>query len=63
MKRIKIAVILLDFILIMMTATWLLASIYKGMSKLDLWYNFIYVTLNIMTLILNLLLIKNEKDN
>jgi len=52
-QRIR-AIIILDVLLIFMTTTWLLISITKGMSEIELWYNFVYVTLNTSTLILNL---------
>ena len=54
----QIAIVLLDFILIMMTATWIIVSIYHGISKTDSWYNYTYVLLNILTLLLNLSQIK-----
>lgn len=51
---------ILDFVLIMMTAVWIMVSISRGMSELDLWYNYTYVILNILTLFLNLKLLKSK---
>ncbi len=59
-RKLVTAIVLLDIILIMMAGGWILASLYRGMSNLDLWYNGIYITLNIATLILNLILIKSQ---
>jgi len=55
------AVALLDFILILMTGVWIMVGIYRGLSNLDWWYNYIYVILNITTLILNLKVIRVER--
>lgn len=52
-----LAVVMLDFILIMMTAGWIFVGIYRGLSNLDLWYNYTYVIINLVTLILNLTII------
>ena len=56
----KLAVIVLDFILIMMTATWVIVSVYRGMSNIEWIYNYTYVILNMITLVLNLKLIKTS---
>ncbi|MBT4539505.1 hypothetical protein HOI26_00685 [Candidatus Woesearchaeota archaeon] len=53
------AIILLNIVLIMMTAVWILVGVIRGLSALEMWYNYTYVTLNIGTLILNLLLIRS----
>ena len=56
----KLAVIVLDFILIMMTATWIIVSVYRGMSNVEWIYNYTYVILNMVTLVLNLKLIRTS---
>lgn len=50
----------MDFTLILMTAVWMLVGIYRGLSNLDLWYNYLYVFMNIVTLILNLKIISQK---
>ncbi|MBU0627984.1 MAG: hypothetical protein KKC75_02250 [Nanoarchaeota archaeon] len=58
----KVAVSVLDFVLIMMTAMWIFAGIARGLDFIELGYNYLYLTLSIVTLILNLKLI-NGKNN
>tara|TARA_B100000315_G_C14339662_1_gene479008 strand:- start:491 stop:676 length:186 start_codon:yes stop_codon:yes gene_type:complete len=51
------AVSILDMVLIFMTATWILFGIYRGITLLELIYNWTFVIVNITALILNLRLI------
>jgi hypothetical protein len=55
--RVK-AVVMLDFVLIMMTAVWIIIGVFRGLSNLEVWYNYVYVILNIATLTLNLVVIR-----
>jgi hypothetical protein len=59
----KKAVTILDIVLILMTANWILFGIYRGISILELVYNWIYVLINILTLILNLRLINKDENS
>ena len=51
--KLTFSVTLLDFILILMTATWIIVRI-QDTAFIDLLYSLIYVTLNIFALILNM---------
>jgi len=53
----KGAVTILDITLILMTAVWILFGVYRGLTLVEMVYNWIFVTVNITTLILNLRLI------
>lgn len=53
----KKAVTLLDIVLIIMTASWISFGIYRGLSTLEIIYNWIYVIVNISALILNMRII------
>lgn len=53
--------VLLDFTLILMAAVWLMVGLYRGLTNLELWYNFVYVILNVAALSLNLKIIKAQK--
>lgn len=59
-RAITKAVAILDSVLIMMTAVWILVGVYRGLAQMDLWYNHVYVILNILTLILNLKIINTK---
>ena len=54
------AIVILDYILIMMAATWIIASLSKGNSNFELWYDIIFITLSIITLLLNLSVLKEK---
>ena len=56
------AITLLDLVLIFMTAAWILFGVFRGITLLELAYNWIYVVVAILTLILNIKII-NEKKN
>ena len=56
------AITLLDLVLIFMTAAWILFGVFRGITLLELAYNWIYVIVAILTLILNIKII-NEKNN
>ena len=51
---------MLDFVLLMMTVTWIIVSVYRGMSNIEWIYNYTYVIMNIITLLLNLKLIRAQ---
>ena len=53
----KRAITVLDITLILMTAVWILFGVYRGLTLVEMIYNWIFVTVNISTLILNLRLI------
>ena len=53
----KGAVTILDITLILMTAVWILFGVYRGLTLVEMVYNWIFVTVNITTLILNFRLI------
>ena len=57
-----IAVTILDYVLILMTATWILVGVYSNISFLDIIYNLVYVCINITTLILNIKLLHKKSD-
>jgi hypothetical protein len=60
-NKIGFAVIFLDFVLIMMTATWVIVGIQRQLTVIDLTYNVIYVIVSIVTLFLNILLIHRKE--
>jgi hypothetical protein len=57
--RVK-AVTILDMVLIIMTGSWITFGVYRGLSTLELAYNWIYVIVTISTAILNLRLIHKK---
>ena len=58
----KRAIIILDIVLILMTASWISFGVYRGLSTLEVAYNWVYVIVNIITLILNLRIINRKND-
>jgi len=56
----KRAVTILDMVLILMTATWISFGVYRGISTLEIIYNWVYIIVNISTLILNIKLINKK---
>ena len=58
----KKAITLLDLVLIFMTAAWILFGVFRGITLLELAYNWVDVIVAITTLILNIRVI-NEKNN
>ena len=58
----KRAVTILDLILIFMTASWITFGVFRGIGILELIYNWIYVIVAILTLILNIRIIHEKKD-
>ena len=55
------AIIILDLILIIMTASWVLFGISRGLDLIELIYNYIYVIVALMTAILNIIVIKTKR--
>ena len=58
--NVKSTVIFLDMVLIIMTASWVLFGISKGLDKIEIAYNYVYVVVALLTAILNIILIKNK---
>ena len=56
--KLVFSVTLLDFILLLMSATWIIVTLQKSAFP-DLFYNIIYVFMNIVSLLLN---VKNHRS-
>mgnify|MGYP001558698674 CR=1 len=54
---------LLDFMLIMMTAFWILLSLTKTLSFFELVYDIVYVITNITALFLNIRLLRRIENH
>ena len=54
---------ILNVFLIFLTAVWILYGIYKGLQTLEMAYNYVYVCVTILTLILNLRIINKQTVN
>tara|TARA_Y100000310_G_C20286155_1_gene624972 strand:- start:467 stop:649 length:183 start_codon:yes stop_codon:yes gene_type:complete len=55
--NIKKAVIVLDMILLAMTGAWVIFSVSQGVDLIELTYNYIYIFVVTMALILNMKII------
>jgi hypothetical protein len=62
MSAIKTAIIYLDISAILMTATWVLFGVFRGLTLLELSYNYIYAVVVLVSLILNLVVIFNKQS-
>ncbi len=60
MSKTKKIVIYLDLVLLIMTASWVLFGLSKGIDTIELIYNYIYMFVIAFTLILNLKLIYEQ---
>ncbi|MEK6938842.1 MAG: hypothetical protein AABX04_07420 [Nanoarchaeota archaeon] len=62
MDNIRKSVIVLDMIIVIMTGSWVLFGLSQGIDSIELIYNYIYVFVAIISLILNITLIyQHEK--
>lgn len=50
-------VIILDMVLLVMTASWVLFGLSKGIDNIELTYNYVYVVVAIVSSILNIKLL------
>ena len=57
-----VVVNVLNIFLILLTAVWILYGIYKGLETLEMMYNYVYVSVTILTLILNLRIINKKEE-
>ena len=55
------AITILDMVLMLMTASWIVFGVYRGLSNLELAYSWMLVIVTIITLILNLRIIHERK--
>ncbi len=53
-KTIKKAVVFLDMVLLVMTASWILFGISKGIDTIELAYNYVYVIIALIAALLNI---------
>tara|TARA_Y100000310_G_C20662322_1_gene805447 strand:+ start:1508 stop:1696 length:189 start_codon:yes stop_codon:yes gene_type:complete len=60
-NRIKKAVIVLDMILLAMTGTWIIFSVSRGIDIIELIYNYIYILIVTIAIILNMKIIYRER--
>lgn len=56
------AVIFLDMVLLVMTGSWILFGISKGIDNIELAYNYVYVLVALVTSILNIWLIHKKRE-
>lgn len=59
-KAVEKTVIFLDMVLLVMTCSWILFGITKGIDFIESIYNYIYVLVAIVTSILNIILIRRK---
>ena len=52
---------ILNIFLILLTAVWILYGIYRGLGDLEMAYNYVYVSVTVLTLILNLRIINTKE--
>ena len=57
-----IAIVILDFVAIFMTAGWILYGIYKGITFLEIYYNYVYIVVIVSSNILNIIKILGKGD-
>ncbi|MFH0701234.1 MAG: hypothetical protein V2A62_02235 [Candidatus Woesearchaeota archaeon] len=62
MDNIRKSVIVLDMILVIMTGSWVLFGLSRGIDSIELIYNYIYVFVAIISLILNITLIYQHEE-
>lgn len=61
LEKLKRGVTFLDLVLLLMTAFWVIRGVYVGINFVETVYNYIYVIVNIATLILNLIVINWDR--
>lgn len=62
MGRLTVAIVALDMIAILMTAGWIIFSVFRGVSYLELFYNYVYVIIVITALILNMVKMISQEN-
>lgn len=62
-NQVKSAIMILDFVLIMMTATWIIITIFRGLDFLEIGYLYLYLIINAITLVLNLRMMNKKIKN
>lgn len=63
MDRLTIAIVALDIMAIFMTAGWIIFSVFRGITFLEIFYNYTYVTIVITALILSIIKMIKGKPN
>tara|TARA_Y100000034_G_C6859411_1_gene390948 strand:+ start:193 stop:369 length:177 start_codon:yes stop_codon:yes gene_type:complete len=58
MNRLIIAIIALDIVAILMTAGWVIFGVYKGIDFLEIFYNYTYAIIVILSYLLNIYKLK-----
>tara|TARA_Y100000310_G_scaffold345863_1_gene471766 strand:- start:35860 stop:36045 length:186 start_codon:yes stop_codon:yes gene_type:complete len=53
-SREKKAIVILDMVLLIMTASWILFGVAKGISLIKLTYNYVYMIILTIALMLNM---------
>ena len=48
------AIIVLDMVLLIMTAAWILFGVARGIGRIELMYNYVYIITLTITLLLNM---------
>ncbi len=61
MISVKKTIIYLDMVLLIMTGGWILFGLSKGIDNIELAYNYVYVIIAIITFILNIKVLQEEK--
>lgn len=59
--KLKLGITILDFMLIFLTALWLIRGLYYGLTKIEITFNYAYLLINITALLLNLVVIYRKK--
>ncbi len=54
------AVIFLDMVLLFMTASWVIFGVARGIDMIELTYNYVYIITLMITLLLNVILLKRK---
>ena len=53
-------VIILDMVLLVMTASWVLFGLSRGIDRIELFYNYVYIMIALITSILNIKLLYEQ---
>ena len=59
--KLKLGITVLDFVLIYLTALWLIRGLTYGLTNIEITFNYSYLLINITALILNLVVIYRKK--
>ncbi len=60
--RVTTAITILDILAILMTGGWILYGVYRGIEFFEIIYNYIYVTVILFSLILNIVKINSPQN-